>query len=287
MIESSIFNLFYSSCFYFVKKSKLTLLKQPIRVHMTFQKSLLYVALIFTSCQLYGQSKKEQLLAMEQRNDSLQTLILSRQKELQLLQQEQAQQAELKRKIDVASKQLSKDLTQVVEQLAAKKSTEQASKESLALLKQLILTESPGSDSLGNFFVPIENVSYRNEQITVLQYDKEKSVLTYVSGNLFEKLNDISNWTYINSDDIEFQQNKLKQACACQVVLPSIYNVFKFSQSAEFVPKEIVQNGVLYTSEGTLFLDSSYDFFSNFKSFEPGKPKNKSAYVFFLKTIQL
>jgi hypothetical protein len=99
---------------------------------MTLQKSLLYVALIFASCQLYGQSKKEQLLDLEQRNDSLQTLILSRQKELQLLQQEQAQQAELKRKIDVASKQLSKDLTQVEEQLAVKKSTEQASKESLA-----------------------------------------------------------------------------------------------------------------------------------------------------------
>jgi acetolactate synthase small subunit len=252
---------------------------------MTFQKSLLYVALIFTSCQLYGQSKKEQLLAMEQRNDSLQTLILSRQKELQLLQQEQAQQVELKRKIDVASKQLSKDLTQVEEQLAVKKSTEQASKESLALLKQLILTENPGSDSLGNFFVPIENVSYRNEQITVLQYDKEKSVLTYVSGNLSEKAYDLSSWTYINSDDIEFQKNKLKQACSCEVVLPTLYNIMKLSQVS--IPEEIIQNGVIYTSEGTLYLDTSITFTMSFKSFDPGKPKNKSAYVFFLKTIQL
>jgi acetolactate synthase small subunit len=252
---------------------------------MTLKKSLLYVALIFTSCQLYGQSKKEQLLAMEQRNDSLQTLILSRQKELQLLQQEQAQQVELKRKIDVASKQLSKDLTQVEEQLAVKKSTEQASKESLALLKQLILTENPGSDSLGNFFVPIENVSYRNEQITVLQYDKEKSVLTYVSGNLSEKAYDLSSWTYINSDDIEFQKNKLKQACSCEVLLPTLYNIMKLSQVS--IPEEIIQNGVIYTSEGTLYLDTSITFTMSFKSFDPGKPKNKSAYVFFLKTIQL
>ena len=252
---------------------------------MTFQKSLLYVALIFTSCQLYGQSKKEQLLAMEQRNDSLQTLILSRQKELQLLQQEQAQQVELKRKIDVASKQLSKDLTQVEEQLAVKKSTEQASKESLALLKQLNLKENPGSDSLGNFFVPIQNISYRNEQITVLQYDKEKSVLTYVSGNLSEKAYDLSSWTYINSDDIEFQQNKLKQACSCEVVLPTLYNIMKLSQVS--IPEEIIQNGVIYTSEGTLYLDTSITFTMSFKSFDPGKPKNKSAYVFFLKTIQL
>lgn len=261
------------------------MLKQPIRVHMTLQKSLLYVALIFTSCQLYGQSKKEQLLAIEQRNDSLQTLILSRQKELQLLQQEKAQQVELERKIDVASKQLSKDLTQVEEQLAVKKSTEQASKESLALLKQLNLKENPGSDSLGNFFVPIQNISYRNEQITVLQYDKEKSVLTYASGNLSDKVYDLSSWTYINSDDIEFQQNKLKQACSCQVVLPTLYDIMKLSQLS--IPEEIIQNGVIYTSEGTLYLDTSITFTMRFKSFDPGKPKNKSAYVFFLKTIQL
>jgi hypothetical protein len=53
------------------------------------------------------------------------------------------------------------------------------------------------------------------------------------------------------------------------------------------IPEEIIQNGVIYTSEGTLYLDTSITFTMSFKSFDPGKPKNKSAYVFFLKTIQL
>jgi hypothetical protein len=253
---------------------------------MTLQKSLLYVALIFASCQLYGQSKKEQLLAIEQRNDSLQLVLETRQKELKLLEQELAQQSELKNNLNTSIDQFGSELSFVEKQYAENNTALNASNEKNALLKQLVQKNDPAKDSLGFFFVPIENVSYQNEQITVLQYDKEKSVLTYVSGNLSDMETDLSSWTYINSDDIEFQQNKLKKACTCQVALPTIYDVFKLSQFAE-IPKEIVQNGVLYTSEGTLFLDSSYDFFSNFKSFEPGKPKNKSAYVFFLKTIQL
>lgn len=259
---------------------------QPILVHMNLKRSLLYFALILASGQLYGQSKKAQLLALDHRNDSLQTLILNRQKDLQLLQQEQAQQLELKRKIEVATKQLSKDLTQVQEQLSLKKSAEQTSKESISLLKQLNLEENPSSDSLGNFFVPIENVSFQNEQITVLQYDKEKSVLTYDSGNLFEKVDDLSSWAFINSDDIELKQNKLKLACACQVTLPTLYDMIKISERM-IIPEQIIQNGVIFTLEGTLYLNTSSTYTLNLQSFEPGQPKNQSGYVFFLKTIEL
>lgn len=252
---------------------------------MTFQKSLLYVALIFTSCQLYGQSKKEQLLALEQRNDSLQLVLETRQKELKLLEQELAQQSELKNNLNTSIDQFGSELSFVEKQYAENNTALNASNEKNALLKQLVQKNEPAKDSLGFFFIPIENVSFRNEQITVLQYDKEKSVLTYASGNLSDKVYDLSSWTYINSDDIEFQQNKLKQACSCQVVLPTLYDIMKLSQLS--IPEEIIQNGVIYTSEGTLYLDTSITFTMRFKSFEPGKPKNKSGYVFFLKTIQL
>jgi|688.fasta_scaffold580713_1 hypothetical protein len=248
---------------------------------MTFQKSLLYLWLLFSYCINYAQSKNEQLLAWDQRNDSLKVLIVSKQKELIYIQQEQALQLENQRVIEKKTNNYLADLKAVQQKIDSQQINVQIKKEALLLLKQLVVKE----DSLSFYMFPISDVCYKDEKITVIQYDKEKSMLTYVSGGLWECVLDLKSWTYINSEEIEFQRYKLQQEWGCQVEIAYLYDLLVLKEEMKEVglPTSIIQNGVIYVKEGTLTMDNVYDY----KKFETLKPNNKSGYVFFLKTIQL
>lgn len=253
---------------------------------MSLSKSLAFFLFLLVNGISFSQNKKEQLAALENRNDSLQLLNERYQKELDQLVEEQKSQVETQQKLTKSMQQLGMELTSVQKDIEGQKNEVVIKEEQLQLLKQLNITADLSSDSMGIYFKPIKDVLYQNEKITIIQYNKEKKQFTYVSGDMYEKVQDLSNWTFINSDDIEFQQKKLQKACGCQLEQASLYDLLKFQESYS-IPEAVIKNGVFFTKDGTLYLDHSEYALFYFNKFEAGKPKNKTGYVFFVKTIQL
>lgn len=255
---------------------------------MKYKKAIQIIIFLLAPFVNLAQNKKEKIIALEKFNDSLNIQIESRLNELRQITQAHSEQKEKQNKLESEKREIMTELESIQKKIEEQHSQNELKTEKIKLLKQIVIKENIQNDFLGSHYslTPILNVDYNNENITILQYDKEYSTLKYLPGNGADYVQNISNWYYINSENIEKQKEIVQKECTCQIEIASLYDMFKIQEF--IIPEQITKTGIIGVKEGTLYLSDKYnDNLINFKKFETEKIKNTQVYVLFIKTIQL
>lgn len=255
---------------------------------MKYLQAIQIIIFVLTPFVNSAQNKKEKIVTLEKINDSLNIQIELRLNELQQNKQSNSEQQQKKHKLESERRNITAELASISKEFEEQHSAVELKKEKTKLLKQIVITENIQNEinRRYNSIPPLINLDYNNEDITILQYDKEHSTLKYLPGNGTDYVQNISNWFLINSEDVEKQKEIIQKACSCHIEIPTLYDMLKIQEF--MIPEQITRLGIIRVKEGTLHLNEKCeDNFLNFKKIETEKFKNTSAYVLFIKTIQL
>lgn len=245
----------------------------------------LIIGLFLNPFTISAQSKKKQLIVNQQKIDSL-TVVRS--SSAGILDQVRRQCSISQSELQELAKQIKEENLEIARlqgQMESYSNRIEYQRNSLSVLKQISIYCDSIYEIGEAIQWPIENISFRSRYIDILQIDTIESLITFVYSDSQEYANtNLTNWTWVIADQLEYERLNLEESCSCSVKVASLADLI---MSKYEIPSEAIENGVIFTNEGVVYTDRNNPYSLIIRSVSGARPKSLKGYVAFTYQIQL